>query len=213
MPTAGDFPEIISHLVDRSREGMRGGRSCRQGADHETSASWISAPCSGCCRAPGRVADRLGAILHVLADNPGSNVGPPAGGEGNNQRDRPARIGLRPSNARHRRQSGSTRCQMEKLTARTFHEVPLARPNGARKPARDHAAKRPIISGCAGRRHPRHHSLLAGPSARPGGSSGAKATSLARAGQMRPRARRERTRLRSPLAHLPRRRGASPRPN
>jgi hypothetical protein len=35
-----------------------------------------------------------------------------------------------------------------------------------------------------GRRHPRHHSLLAGPSARPGGGSRAKTISLARADQM-----------------------------
>src|ERR1700683_267229 len=40
-------------------------------------------------------------------------------------RNRPRRIGLRACNPRDGRERNSTRCQLGKLTARTFHDVPL----------------------------------------------------------------------------------------
>src|SRR5262249_51876247 len=38
--------------------------------------------------------------------------------------DRPRRIGLRPRDARHDRQCGSARCQMQKISAGEFHFEP-----------------------------------------------------------------------------------------
>ena len=46
-----------------------------------------------------------------------------AGGNADDQAHRPRRIGLRPRDARHGRQRGSARCQMQKLSAGKFHWV------------------------------------------------------------------------------------------
>ena len=58
-------------------------------------------------------------------------------------------IGLRPREARHRRERGSTRCQMQKTTAGKFHDGP-----GMVLPVR--------LSGCC----TRHERLVARPSVR-----------------------------------------------
>ena len=47
-----------------------------------------------------------------------------ASGKANNDAHRPPRKGLRPRDTRNGRQRGSTRCEMEKLTARKSHGVP-----------------------------------------------------------------------------------------
>jgi hypothetical protein len=62
---------------------------------------------------------------HMLDDDAGNNVGPTTGAKRNNHGDRPRRKGLRPRGTGHSRESENTRCQMQKLTARGFHAVPL----------------------------------------------------------------------------------------
>ena len=50
---------------------------------------------------------------------------PPPGGKADDDAHRPRRIGLRPRDARHGRQRGSARGQMQKLSAGKFHGAPL----------------------------------------------------------------------------------------
>jgi hypothetical protein len=54
---------------------------------------------------------------------PSDYVGGAAGSEWHNHRDRACRIGLRPCDPRDSRDSGSARCQMQKLSSRKFHGV------------------------------------------------------------------------------------------
>src|SRR5262245_42038492 len=65
-------------------------------------------------------------------DEPRENVGRSAGGRGGDDAHRPRRIVLRPSDTRHRRQRGSARCQMEKISTGKFHSSPSRglRPDG-----------------------------------------------------------------------------------
>src|SRR5262245_25427362 len=56
----------------------------------------------------------------IFADDAGSCVGRAAGGKGYNHAHRPRRIGLRPSNPRHRRQRGRASGQIQKLSAGSF---------------------------------------------------------------------------------------------
>src|SRR5262249_35015966 len=46
---------------------------------------------------------------------------------GKNAHDYPRRIGLRPRDARHGRERGSARCEMEKISAGKFHSEPPSR--------------------------------------------------------------------------------------
>ena len=59
-----------------------------------------------------------------LADHTPDDVVPAAGGEADDQRDRPRRIGLRPSSAGEGRQRGSAGGQMQECAAGKFHGVP-----------------------------------------------------------------------------------------
>ena len=59
----------------------------------------------------------------LLCDQAGEHIGRTAGPIGYDHPHRPRRIGLRPRDARHGRQRGSTRCQMQKSSAGTFHGV------------------------------------------------------------------------------------------
>src|SRR5262249_1352319 len=54
-------------------------------------------------------------------------VGIAARGKADNDAHRPHRIGLRPREARHRRQRGSARCEMQKISAGKFHFEPPSR--------------------------------------------------------------------------------------
>jgi len=56
-----------------------------------------------------------------LSDNPGANVGAAAGGIADDDAHGPRRIGLRPSDARDRRQRGGASGQMQKSSAGKFH--------------------------------------------------------------------------------------------
>jgi hypothetical protein len=47
-----------------------------------------------------------------------------SGGKADNDAHRPRWIGLRPRDARHGRQRGSARCQMQKISAGKFHFEP-----------------------------------------------------------------------------------------
>src|SRR5712671_1910437 len=58
-----------------------------------------------------------------LTDQAREDVGCAARGTSDDDAHRSRRIGLRPSDARDDRECGSTRCQMQKLTARKFHGV------------------------------------------------------------------------------------------
>src|SRR5262249_4182115 len=53
-----------------------------------------------------------------------NDVGPAARDDADDQANRPRRIGLRRSEPRHRRERGSTRGQMQKLSAGKFHFEP-----------------------------------------------------------------------------------------
>src|SRR5262245_65228776 len=61
---------------------------------------------------------------HVLADNTRTNVGGPAGSERNDNRNGPRWIGLRACHARHGRECGSARGQMQEFSAGKFHFEP-----------------------------------------------------------------------------------------
>ena len=52
----------------------------------------------------------------VIADDAASYVGRPAGGKGHNHAHRPRRIGLGPRDARHGRQRGTARGQMQNMS-------------------------------------------------------------------------------------------------
>ena len=60
-----------------------------------------------------------------LRHHPRRNVGGTAGRKSNDQAHRPRRIGLRRCDPRERREDGGTCCQMQKLSARTFHRAPF----------------------------------------------------------------------------------------
>ena len=64
-------------------------------------------------------------LRQPLTDQAREDVVRAAGGKADDDAHRPRRIGLRPSEARHGRERGSTRCQMQKLAARKFHGVLL----------------------------------------------------------------------------------------
>src|SRR5262249_54304702 len=60
-----------------------------------------------------------------LSQQTREDVAPAARGKADDPTHRPRRIGLRPSDARHERQRGSARCQMQKLpTVGKFHFEP-----------------------------------------------------------------------------------------
>jgi hypothetical protein len=59
-----------------------------------------------------------------LAYQPGNNVDVVASGEPDDDVHRPRRIGLRPSERQNGRQRGSTRCQMQQISAGKFHLEP-----------------------------------------------------------------------------------------
>jgi hypothetical protein len=78
--------------------------------------------------APEKVFDDDGLskqLAHLFGHDPPDYVGGAAGREWHDHGNGAGRIGLRPCNTRHRRQRGSTRCQMKELSAGKFHDVPL----------------------------------------------------------------------------------------
>src|SRR5262249_24460573 len=64
------------------------------------------------------------ALRELLADQARENVGSAARGIANDDPHRPRRIGLRPRETRHGRQSGRAGGQMQKLSAGKFHFEP-----------------------------------------------------------------------------------------
>src|SRR5262249_19883515 len=66
-------------------------------------------------------------LRQPLADQACHNVGATSGGKSDNDAHRPRRIRSRPRNARHCRQRGSARGQMEKTSAGKFHFEPPSR--------------------------------------------------------------------------------------
>jgi hypothetical protein len=76
---------------------------------------------------PGDIFDdnRLSKVLsHPLGDDAAEHISRAALGKRNDHGDRARRIGFRPRDVRHGRESGSTGCQMQKSTAVKFHGVP-----------------------------------------------------------------------------------------
>src|SRR5262249_9665829 len=63
-------------------------------------------------------------MRHVFADSAGSKIGRPAGSKRNYHGDRARRIGLRPRDPRDGREGGSTRSQLQKISAGKFHFEP-----------------------------------------------------------------------------------------
>ena len=59
-----------------------------------------------------------------MADQARGDVSAAAGGKADNDADRPRWIGLRPRKARHGRERGSARGQMQKISAGKFHFEP-----------------------------------------------------------------------------------------
>src|SRR6516165_5561841 len=62
-------------------------------------------------------------LRQPLRDQACDDVGRPASGVADDDAHRPRWIALRPSKARHGRQRGSARCEMEKISAGKFHHV------------------------------------------------------------------------------------------
>ena len=63
-------------------------------------------------------------LREPLADQAREDVTGAAGREADHDAHRPRRIGLRPCNERHGRKRGSTRCQMQKVSAGKSHGIP-----------------------------------------------------------------------------------------
>src|SRR5215471_15312803 len=59
-------------------------------------------------------------LRQPLTDQAGDNVDRSASGKADDDADRPRGIGLRPRDPRHGRERGSTRCQMQKISAGKF---------------------------------------------------------------------------------------------
>ena len=80
-----------------------------------------------------------------------------AGGKADDDAHRPRRIGLRPRSARHGRQRGSTRCQMQKVSAGKFYGIPPypGMGRGGRRPSEARGGARPA--------HPRDGYCTNGP--------------------------------------------------
>src|SRR5262244_3943770 len=77
---------------------------------------------------PGDVLDQNGLTercLHAFGERARDNVGRAARWERCDNGDRSRRIGLRPCDARHRRQRGRARGQMQELSTGKFHGLPL----------------------------------------------------------------------------------------
>src|SRR5262249_35112116 len=64
-------------------------------------------------------------LREPLTNETRGDVGRAARQETDNDAHRPRRIGLRRRDARHGRQRGGARCQMQKLSAGKFHGLPL----------------------------------------------------------------------------------------
>ena len=75
-------------------------------------------------------------LRQPLTDQARDDVGRAAGGEADDDAHRPRRIGLRPRDARHGRQRGSARGQMQKLSAGKFHRRPSVSRRFIRSPRR-----------------------------------------------------------------------------
>jgi hypothetical protein len=66
------------------------------------------------------------ALRQPVTDQAREDVGPAASGKGGDHAHRPRGVDFRPSHARHSRQRGSARGQMQELAAGKFHfEPPL----------------------------------------------------------------------------------------
>ena len=77
--------------------------------------------------APRPVVDDDGlteTLRQPLADQTREHVTGAAGREADHDAHRPRWIGLRPRSERHRRKRGSTRCQMQKVSAGKFYGIP-----------------------------------------------------------------------------------------
>jgi hypothetical protein len=131
---AGDRDDVARDvdgtlLIERHVDGMRAGdleeRVAVGGRARDRLQREIAA-------GAGPVVDdhRLAEPLrHCLTDEPRDDVGRAAGGNEHDDGYRPRRVGLRLCNARHGRQRGRARCQMQKLSTGKFHgALPLATP-------------------------------------------------------------------------------------
>ena len=86
--------------------------------DHERLTKPLRQPLSQ--QARGSVRPAAGG----LPDNDARyGIGTAAGGKADDDADRPRRIGLRPRDARHGRERGSARGQMQKISAGKFHGI------------------------------------------------------------------------------------------
>src|SRR5262249_6753944 len=92
-------------------------------------------------------------LRQPLSDQARRDVGRAGRGEWYDQTHRPRRIGLRPRCARYSRERGSTRYQMQKISAGKFHlNLPLASPYSitdvacCARAARGHAAAPPSVA-------------------------------------------------------------------
>ena len=72
--------------------------------------------------------DLLAELLgELLRHKPREGVSRPTRRKGHDRAHRPGRIGLRPCSARHARQRGRARGQMQKFAAGKFHHLPTAK--------------------------------------------------------------------------------------
>ena len=102
---------VVERRVDRVRRSDQKERIAVRGRAHDRLGADIAAGTRPV------VDDELLAepLRQPLTDQARDDVGRAAGGIANNDAHRPRRIGLRPCEARHGRQRGSARGQMQKL--------------------------------------------------------------------------------------------------
>src|SRR5215471_15514643 len=126
LATGGDVPDEIEAevFIERCVDRVEGARHQKRMAVRRRAHD----------RLGGDIAAGAGAVLdnerlaepfrQPLADQPCNNVDVVACGEPDNDVHWSRRIGLRPSETRNGWQRRSSRCQMQKLSARKFHFNP-----------------------------------------------------------------------------------------
>ncbi len=112
---------VVERGVDGIRRRDKEQRIAVRGRTHDGFGGDIGG-CSGPIFDEELLAEPLG---QPLTDETRGDVGGAAGGKADDEAHRSRRIRLRPSDARHGRERGSARGQMQKFTAGKFHRVPL----------------------------------------------------------------------------------------
>src|SRR5262249_51840699 len=115
---------VVELLVDRLVDRVCGGQDEQRVAVARRAHDRFYAEIAGTAWAVLDHERLAESLVQPLSDHPRMNVIRAAGREGHNDACRPRWIGLRPRDARHRRERGGARGQMQKLSAGKFHYEP-----------------------------------------------------------------------------------------